>query len=450
VLAQSTSRQYQAIATLTNGASLNVTSLSKWTSSDTTVATVGSNTGLVQAKLVSADSPVSISVSYTDSTGNTVTQMLNLTVTNAVATSITVTPTVPSIPVGVTQRFNATAAFSHGPTQDISSNVAWDSATKSVATITPLGNATSVSQGTSNITATFEGQSGSATLTVDAATIQSVSITPTSTVLPVGKTISYQATGKFSDGNSYFLTLLPTTAWSSSDITSVQYAGGGSFNTLKAAPPVTIAATYTQPGGSTVTSNPTATIIVTAFPLISIAVNPSTAKVPVQVTTPFAATGTFSDHSTQILTSYVTWASNPASVATISSGSGQPGIAFGVSPGTANITAAFAGVSSANTPPATILTVTNATLTSIAVTPNPAMAASGTQFQYRATGTFSDGSTVDLTSQVGWSSSDITVLTITGQGLATVTGTSGKTAVVTASFTQSGVLVQGTSNFTVQ
>src|SRR5262249_54230956 len=62
---------------------------------------------------------------------------------------------------------------------------------------------------------------------------------------------------------------------------------------------------------------------------------------------------------------------------------------------------------------------TAATLTSIAVTPaNPTVTVGGTQ-QFTATGTYSDASMQDLTSQVTWASSNTAAATITAAGLAT-------------------------------
>jgi hypothetical protein len=70
------------------------------------------------------------------------------------------------------------------------------------------------------------------------------------------------------------------------------------------------------------------------------------------------------------------------------------------------------------------------TLNSIAVTPaNPSIAPGATQ-QFTATGTYSDGSTQNLTSQAGWVSSNTTVATVSSSGLATALtpGTSGISA----------------------
>jgi hypothetical protein len=63
--------------------------------------------------------------------------------------------------------------------------------------------------------------------------------------------------------------------------------------------------------------------------------------------------------------------------------------------------------------------VPNATATSITVAPaNPTIQAGATQ-QFTATGTFSDGSTRDITTQVTWSSSNSGVASVSASGLAT-------------------------------
>ena len=64
------------------------------------------------------------------------------------------------------------------------------------------------------------------------------------------------------------------------------------------------------------------------------------------------------------------------------------------------------------------------TLTSIAVTPNGMSVGTGSNLQFTATGTYSDGHTADITSSVVWSAGDPAV-SISASGLATVTGSSG-------------------------
>ena len=74
--------------------------------------------------------------------------------------------------------------------------------------------------------------------------------------------------------------------------------------------------------------------------LQSIAVTPANPSVPKGATEPFTATGTFSDNSTEDLTSQVTWASATPSVATISAA----GVATGLTTGTSSISATLGGL----------------------------------------------------------------------------------------------------------
>jgi hypothetical protein len=70
-------------------------------------------------------------------------------------------------------------------------------------------------------------------------------------------------------------------------------------------------------------------------------------------------------------------------------------------------------------------------LTSIALTPNtPSILAVGATQQLTAIGTYSDGSTADISSRVIWSSDDTRTVNISSTGLATCEG--GGTASITA------------------
>ena len=110
--------------------------------------------------------------------------------------------------------------------------------------------------------------------------------------------------------------------------------------------------------------------------LESIAVTPASPSIAKGLTQQFTATGTYSDSSTQNLTSQVTWNSATTSVATIAAG----GLATGVGTGTSNITASLNGVTS----PADVLTVTAGAATHLAVSA-PATATAGTAFNFTVT-----------------------------------------------------------------
>ena len=155
--------------------------------------------------------------------------------------------------------------------------------------------------------------------------------------------------------------------------------------------------------------------------LVSIAVTPANQTVAAGTQQQFTATGTFSDNSTQNLTNSVTWASSDTTIATISAA----GLATALQKaGTTSISAQQGNIIGK-----TNLTVTTATLVSIAVTPTNQSVAAGTQQQFTATGTFSDNSTQNLTNSVTWASSDTTIATISATGLATTLQKAGTTSI---------------------
>lgn len=156
-------------------------------------------------------------------------------------------------------------------------------------------------------------------------------------------------------------------------------------------------------GGGGGSSTPAAT-------LASITVTPVNPSIGKGATQQFIATGTYSDGSTQNITTSVTWSSSDTNVATIGSLSG---LAASLTEGTTTITAASGSLSDFTT-----LTILPPAITSIAITPaNPSIDRSATQ-QFIATGTYSDSTTQVITSSVTWSSSAPSVASIGTNGLA--------------------------------
>jgi Protein of unknown function (DUF3443)/Bacterial Ig-like domain (group 2) len=159
--------------------------------------------------------------------------------------------------------------------------------------------------------------------------------------------------------------------------------------------------------------------------LVSIAVTPSNPSIDLGTTQQFSATGTFSDNTTQDLTTSVIWDSSATSVATISNVAGSNGRATSVGTGTTTIMAVSGGISASTT-----LTAIATMLVSVTVLPaNPSIVLGTTQ-QFNATGTFSDNTTQDLTTSVIWDSSVTSVATISNAA-----GSNGRTTPVAAGTT---------------
>jgi uncharacterized protein YjdB len=190
--------------------------------------------------------------------------------------------------------------------------------------------------------------------------------------------------------------------------------------------------------------------------LDSVQVSPTAQALTVGQTAQFTASGTYgnaSHESTQNITSNVTWSSSAPAVATVSSS----GMATAVGAGSTTITANATGFSGPVTSSAT-LTVTAAgggvaggSIASIAVIPgSQSVGSPGQTTQFLAIGTTSSGATVNLTNQVGWSSSSTQIATVAPTtGLATAVGQGTSTITALYANTSGGTVVAGSATLTV-
>jgi uncharacterized protein YjdB len=225
-------------------------------------------------------------------------------------------------------------------------------------------------------------------------------VTPANQTIAKNTTLQYTATGTFSDGTTQDITQQATWSSSNTERATVSNASGtkGLATGVSAGTANIRAALLGKTGQTQLTVSNATLVSITVTPA-----NPTVAKTfKVQLT----ATGTFSDGTTQVLTG-VAWTSSNTAIATVNAS----GLATGKAAGTATITATKTGVSAS-----TLLTVTSATLSSIAVTPATLTLASGQSSQLAATGTFSDGTTLDLTTQVSWTSSSKKTVSVNGSG----------------------------------
>jgi hypothetical protein len=173
--------------------------------------------------------------------------------------------------------------------------------------------------------------------------------------------------------------------------------------------------------------------------LASIEITPVSSSLAAGTSVQLTATAVYSDNTHQDVTTQASWASTNSAVATVGTGKAQ-----GLAAGSTHITVVFSGQSATTT-----LTVTSATLVSVAVTPAVPSVAAGTQQSFKATGTFSDGSTQDVTADMSWSSSSTQVATAgpSGQVISVTPGT----ALITATCAQANVCgtTSGSTNLTV-
>jgi len=119
-------------------------------------------------------------------------------------TSVAVTSSIPTVAVGATQQLTAMATYSDGSTANISSTATWSVATQAFATVNSSGLATGVAVGSTMVTASLSGKSGSESLTVTAATgsVTLISVLPAIATVAVGTTQQFTATATYGNGTT--------------------------------------------------------------------------------------------------------------------------------------------------------------------------------------------------------------------------------------------------------
>src|SRR6266566_1759738 len=267
--------------------------------------------------------------------------------------SVSVSPASATVAAGQSVQLTATPKDANG-TPLSGRTVTWSSNNTSVAIADVNGNVTAIAPGSATITATSEGQSGTAAITVTNVPVNSVTVTPASASIQQGQTVQLTATPKDANGNALSGRVV---TWSSSN-TSVASVNTGGFVTSSAAGSATITAASEGKSG-------TSAITVTSVPVASVTVSPAPASVPAGQTLQLTATP--KDANGNPLTGrVVSWSSGNTSVATVNSS----GLVSCVVAGSATITATSEGQSGTSA-----VTVTGAA---------PGCAASTTAFQNSA------------------------------------------------------------------
>jgi uncharacterized repeat protein (TIGR02543 family) len=312
-------------------------------------------------------------------------------------TSITVTPPSATIPVGATQQYTATAHYSDGSSQDITTIVDWSvGGGGTIGLNTGLFTGITVG-GPFPVTATLGLISGTAEVTVIAhGELVSITVDPANATIPVGATQQYTATGHDAYGNAWDITTVVT--WS--------VDGGGTIG------PNTGLFTGTTPGGPfTVTAtwsvstlavtraladiSGTAEVIVIAHgDLLSIIVDPPSATIPVGATQQYIATGYDTYGNYWDITTIADWSVGGGGTIGLNTGL-FTGITVG---GPFPVTATLGLISGT----AQVTVIAHGELVSITVNPPSATINVGATQQYTATGHDAYGNSWDITDIVTW------------------------------------------------
>lgn len=433
-IAKGTSANLKATAIYSDSTTQDITSETSWTSSDTNLVIVDKN-GVSTSVAATSTGTTIITADYQSMKAEA-----RISVTSATLKTIQVTSKEVTLANGYKAQFQAVGLFSDSTTQDLTSDptINWLSSETAVATINTTGLVSTIGVGSSLITASFGSVSDTASLNVSNSSLVAITISPADNTMSINDTKQFRATGVFSDSTTADITNQVTWSISSGISHATISASTGLVTATSSAGTATVLATKGAISGST-------SLIVANCNLTGITITPTN---PIALGTgiQFTATGSYSNCSSQNITSNVVWNSTNTEIATISNSTLNAGYASSVSAGTV-IIEATKGAIVGNT----ALEVRRITLTSLAITPSTFSIQHISGFPktqpFSASGTYSDGTIMDLTSQVIWSTSNTSVATVSNsspnQGIISTAG-SGNVQILA---TKDGIT--GTANVTI-
>lgn len=250
-----------------------------------------------------------------------------VTVTAVGVASVVIQPTTASITVGQSTTLSATVTDATGSVVT-DRPVVWTTSNAAVATVSGTGVIAGVGPGTATITATSEGRSGTASVTVVLPPVATVTVDPPTATVRVLGTVTLTATAKDAAGATI---TGRTMTWSSS-------------NPLVAIVSQSGVVTGLLPGTATITASTggmsgTSIITVTAGPVASIRISPDTATIRVGAAVTFTAQAFDAAGNPVVAPFTISWTSSESSIASITSA----GVATGKKAGTVTITATGGG-----------------------------------------------------------------------------------------------------------
>ena len=381
--------QAKATGTFSDGTERDLTSSVSWTVEGANIASI-SSTGVIR--------PNSTGAGFLRAVYETVSTKAPLTITAAPLVSLAINPSSPNLPLGLGVQLKAIGQYADSSTGDVTSQVNWSSGSTTIATVGPSGQAVSRSLGVTTISASMGNVQASAALSVTAAALTAIAVTGGSQSLAIGQKTQMHALGSFTDGSRQDLTA--SAQWTSSNpkVVAVNNAGLAVASSQGSA---TIAASVQSLSAASPLS-------VTSAGLTAIAVSSDSPSVPVGRTTQMHAIGSYTDGSQQDLTASAQWTSSNPKVVAVN----NAGLAVASSQGSATIAASMQSLSAASP-----LSVTSAALVSLSVTPSSSVILLGSTLQLLVTGTYTDGSTADLTANSTWNSSDLQTVSVDSHGM---------------------------------
>lgn len=318
------------------------------------------------------------------------------------AVSLEISPGQLKLPRGTSFPLEVTAKFADGSERNVTDQSIWRTSDQLLLDVlnTPgfEGRVMARSPGIATVTARFRGLETSLSVEVTDATIVSIELTPADPVFQIGDEGQFSATGIFSDGSSVYITREARWSVGDEDIARAQNAPDREGFIRALSPGVTTArARFDGVVGQT-------TLTVKGGQLSQLVLTPRELVTPTGVSHQLQLQAIYDDGSVRHVTSAATYESGDVSIARVDG----RGLVQTLSAGQTSLTARFMGATAVAS-----LTVTQAELVEVQVTPVDVEVAVDSLLKFWATAIYSDGTRQDVTEGVDWSTSDPNVMTVT-------------------------------------
>lgn len=394
-IAKNQNLNYVATAIYSDGTQRDVTALTNWNTSQSNVAVIN-HLGLANT-LTSGSTLVQGQFQ-----GFTALRLLN--VTDATLQNITISPSAINIEVNGQANLNVIGQFSDGSTKDLTNEALWSSSNTNIFSVTDrLVNG--LNAGSGQLAVSFQGLSSSINVTVNNATLTRLEINPVYSNVSIGTSINYQATGLYSNGTRRDLSSIIQFISSNPAAASFQIQNQtGAIFKAHSMGRIQISANYLGQTAS-------ATLAITDKEVTHLTIESVNNTLISGFQSQLKAFGHYNDGSRIELTSNVIWNSSDEEILTVSNQIGAQGELLGIKAGQVQVTA-----QTSNLTAQTNIQVSEAILLNIAITPAQLLISKETHFKVKAHGVFSDGTTLDLTKDVLWTSSSPSQLEMNSYG----------------------------------
>jgi hypothetical protein len=316
-----TNLRLSATGIFADGSQQDLSSSVTWRATPSTVATIDAEGDLAGLAVGVAH----VSAAYQGIAGNTST-----TVGPPALLQIALSSNQSSLPLGESEPLTATGSFSDGSTQNLTGSVTWQASPSTVASISAQGDLKALNRGVAQVSAACQGVTGNTSITVGPPALLQIALSPNQSYLPLGESEPMTAMGNLSDGTQQNLT--KSVAWTSSGpaIATVSPAGAVIGKAL--------GTTIISASVGSVTG--TASLTVTAPVIVALNITPATSSLILGSSGSLQAIATFSDRTTQNMTSTATWSSTQPRIIGVSRG----GVATAEQVGSATILAEGSGL----------------------------------------------------------------------------------------------------------